>query len=209
MNFNYEELLLKHPFTCLIAGPTMSGKSFFVQRLISYAQNIITPPPERIVWCYGGAWQDSFSSFPNVEFVAGLNFTQNSSKIPTLLIIDDLMCETNDNVTKIFTKGCHHQNMSVIYIVQNLFHKGKEQRTISLNSNYIVMFKNPRDLSQITHLAKQISPGNTKSVHEAFKDATNNPFGYLFLDFKATTVEELRLRTNIFPDENQIVYLTN
>ena len=204
-----DDLLLKHPFTCIVAGPTMCGKSFFVQRLISHAKELIHPPPQKIIWCYGGGWQDSFANFPNVEFVSGLQFPQSTtaSKLPTLLIIDDFMCETNENVTKIFTKGCHHQNMSVVYIVQNLFHKGKEQRTISLNSNYLIMFKNPRDQSQITHLAKQVSPGNTKGVHEAFKDATRNPFGYLFFDFKATTPDELRLRTNIFPNEIQVVYL--
>jgi len=203
------DLLLKHPFTCLVAGPTMCGKSFFVQRLISCAKELINPPPEKIIWCYGGSWQESFADFPNVEFVSGLHFTQNSTAKSVLLIIDDLMCETNENVTKIFTKGCHHQNMSVVYIIQNLFHKGKEQRTISLNSNYLVVFKNARDLTQITHLAKQVSPGNTRVVHEAFKDATTQPFGYLFMDFKPTTPDNLRLRTNIFPNENQVVYLTN
>jgi hypothetical protein len=122
----------------------MSGKSFFVQRLISYAWEIIDPKPERIVWCYGGGWQESFANIPNVEFVSGLHFTQNNSNQPLPLIVDDLMCETDENDTKLFTKGCHHQNMSVIYIVQNLFHKGKEHRTISLNYNYLVMFKTPR-----------------------------------------------------------------
>ena len=207
MEISRSDLLLKHPFTCLVAGPTMSGKSYFVQRLISYASEMIDPKPQRIVWCYGGGWQETFANFPNVEFVSGLHFTRDNSKEPLLLIIDDLMCETDENVTKMFTKGCHHQNMSVIYIVQNLFHKGKEHRTISLNSNYLVMFKNPRDVSQITHLAKQIAPGNTRPVHDAFKDATSHPFGYLFMDFKASTPEELRLRTNIFPDQTQIVYL--
>ena len=34
----------------------------------------------------------------------------------TLLITDDLMSETDDRVTKLFTKGSHHLNCSVIYI---------------------------------------------------------------------------------------------
>ena len=208
MDISSDDLLLKHPFTCLIAGPTMCGKSFFVQKLISHASELISPPPERTVWCYGGEWQESFANFPNVEFISGLQFPENTvGGPPLLLIIDDLMCETDEKVTKIFTRGCHHQNTSVVYIVQNLFHQGKEQRTISLNSNYLVIFKNPRDVSQIGHLAKQISPGNTKVVNEAFKDATKHPFGYLFLDFKPSTNDDLRLRTSIFPDDNQVVYL--
>ena len=193
----------------LCAGASQSGKTCFVQKVITYASTMIYPEPERIIWCYGGEWQDSFSMFPQVEFISGLNYTKNSdTKRPTLLIIDDLMCETNANVTKIFTKGCHHQNMSAIYIVQNLFYKGKEQRTISLNSSYMVIFKNPRDLSQINHLAKQISPaGKSKGVQEAFVDATRRPYGYLFCDFMPTTPEELRLRTNIFPGENTFIYI--
>ena len=47
------------------------------------------------------------------------------------------------------------------------------QRTISLNSQYIVVFKNPRDVSQMTTLAKQMYPGRVKFVQEAFADATS------------------------------------
>jgi hypothetical protein len=45
----------------------------------------------------------------------------------------------------LFTKKSHHRNISVMYIEQNLFHKGKNHRTISLNAHYMVLFKNPRD----------------------------------------------------------------
>ena len=93
------------------------------------------------------------------------------------------MKETNRSVTNLFTEGSHHYNCSVIYIVQNLFNQNKENRTISLNSHYIVVFKNPRDDSQIVHLAKQSYPSRPKIVHEAFLDATSKPFGYLLFDF--------------------------
>ena len=90
-----------------------------------------------------------------------------------LLIIDDLMSETDSRVTKLFTKGSHHKNASVIYISQNLFHKGKENRYISLNSHYLILFKNPRDALQITHLGRQIFPDKGKYFREAFTDATS------------------------------------
>ena len=61
----------------------------------------------------------------------------------------------------LFTKGSHHRNLSVIYIVQNLFHQGKGNRSISLNSHYLVLFKNPRDKLQILTLAKQMYPSET------------------------------------------------
>ena len=38
--------------------------------------------------------------------------------------------------------------------------KGPIHRTISLNTTYIVLFKNCMDMSQVSHLDKQISPGS-------------------------------------------------
>ena len=124
-----------------------------------------------------------------------------------LVIVDDLMSETNDRVTKLFTKGSHHRSLSVMYIVQNLFGKKKEQRTISLNSNYSVVFKNPRDASQVTHLAKQMYPGKTMYLQEAFKEATSIPHGYLLIDLRQETPDHLRLRTRVFPDQSQVAYV--
>ena len=168
---------------------------------------MMTPAPQRIVWCYG-EWQRRFDSVPNVDFIEGLpqreNFDETQS---TLLILDDLMNETNRSVTDLFTKGSHHGDLSVVYIVQNLFNNGKEHRTISLNSHYIVVFKNPCDASQIVHLAKQAYPGKVKAVQEASKDAASAPFGYLLLDFKQCTPDKLRLPAKVFPDEMTVVYV--
>jgi hypothetical protein len=54
MDISRNDLLLKHPFTCLVAGPTLIGKYFLVQRLNSYASVMFDPKPEGIVWCNGG-----------------------------------------------------------------------------------------------------------------------------------------------------------
>ena len=70
------------------------------------------------------------------------------------------------------------------------------------------VFKNPRDVSQVTHLAKQMYPGRVKLVQEAFKDATGVPYGYLLVDLKQDTPEDMRQRTTILPDETvQYVYV--
>jgi len=50
------------------------------------------------------------------------NFTRDFRILTTLtvlLIIDDLVHETDERVANIFTKGSHHRNISVVYIVQN------------------------------------------------------------------------------------------
>ena len=94
-----------------------------------------------------------------------------------------------------------------MYLTQNLFYKSKQTRTMSLNAHYIVLFKNPRDAMQISTLGRQMYPGQNKFLVEAFKNATEKPFGYLLLDLKPDTDEKYRVRTNIFPDERQYVYI--
>jgi hypothetical protein len=42
-----------HPFTSMIAGPTGSGKSMFVRRFVPNIKHMMTPKPDRILWCYG------------------------------------------------------------------------------------------------------------------------------------------------------------
>jgi hypothetical protein len=197
----------KHPFTGIIAGPTGSGKSVFTFKFISEVDSMISPPPEKIIYCYG-EYQPMFSEYPQVTFNEGLpDLAQFDGKERTLLILDDLMSETNDSVSNIFTKVSHHRNVSVLYLSQNLFYKSKQNRTISLNAHYIVLFKNPRDALQVATLARQMYPGQSKFLVEAFKDATEKPFGYLLLDLKPDTDEKYRIRTNIFPGERQFVYL--
>ena len=198
---------LKHPFTCMVVGPTQCGKTRFVLELICRSSSI-HPPPERILWCFG-CFQDLFRSVDGVEFLEGLpdmNILDEGKK-RTLLIIDDLMSETDSRVTKIFTKGSHHLNCSVIYISQNLFNKGKENTNICLNTHYLVLFKNPRDSAQIVHLGRQIFPDAIKYFKESFADATSLLYGYLLIDLRTTTPDLLRLRTDIFSDDRTVVYV--
>ena len=107
----------------------------------------------------------------------------------------------------LFTTKSHHRNISVMYIVQNLFHRGKHHRTISLNSHYMVLFKNPRDVSQIMALAHHMYPSRTHFFLEAFARATARPHGYMAIDMKQNTPDILRLRTFIFPSEEQKAYV--
>ena len=65
-----------------------------------------------------------------------------------MIVVDDHMSDVNQLVADIFTKFSHHRNISVLHLTQNLFDKNKYARTISLNSHYLVLFKNCRDAGQ-------------------------------------------------------------
>ena len=197
----------KHPFTSIIAGLTGCGKTQFVLTFLQHIDELVTPTPSKVVYSFA-EWQPAYRQLPSyVTLVEGSPAIPDFSKDPMLIIIDDQMDTTSKSITSLFTKGSHHRNISVIYIVQNLFDSNKEHRTISLNAHYLVLFKNPRDGSQITHLAKQMYPGQTKYVQEAFALATREPHGYLLLDLKQSTPDNMRTRSHIFPGEIQEVYI--
>ena len=199
----------QHPFTCIVAGPTGCGKTTFVARLLRNASAMIDPPPERVTWYYS-EWQKAYENLadiPNMRLEEGLPTSFDNGK-RGLVVLDDLMAETDSRVTNLFTKKSHHSDTSVIYLVQNLFSKNKESRTISLNAQYMIVFKNPRDSSQLANLARQMYPGRGAFVQEAFADATASPYGYLLIDLKQNTPDDMRLRTSVLPDDaHQWVYV--
>ena len=208
------EVQLRHPFSMMICGGRGAGKSFFTKNLIKYRNSIVNKKIQRIVWCYGKHQPQLLaelkSYFPNIEYIHGLPSDLDEMFDITktnLLVLDDLMdqASSDQRISQLFTRG-RHQNLSLVYLTQNLFLA--KQRTISLNSDYIVVFKNARDQSQFHHLAKQFLPDNSKFLFWAFKDSTKKPYSYIFLDTRPETIDKYRVRTNILPNEApQFVYI--
>lgn len=75
-------------------------------------------------------------------------------------------------------------------------------RDVHLNSQYVILFQNPRDRSQFGHFARQIEPQKSGRLIEAYKDATSRPYSHLLIDMKPETPEILRYRADtlsVFP----------
>jgi DNA polymerase III delta prime subunit len=203
-------LPFKHPCTIIVAGPTQSGKSTFIQNLIREKHTLFDQNLSEIIYCLprGQPVGDNLRNVVKVfEGIPEADLFSDCK--PRLVILDDLMRETDGNVVDLFTKGSHHYNISVVFITQNIFNQGKGQRDISLNAHYIICFKNPRDKNQIMNLSRQVYPEDTKFLQEAYKDATSKAFGYLLLDLTQTQQEKYRFRSNIFTFDNpqNIIYI--
>lgn len=195
---------LKAPFTLLLAGPTSSGKTDLVISLMNDIRNTtnITKDIVRVLICYG-IWQEKYNNFhhPDVVFSFHEGFCHDfEDHKPDVIILDDLMNELarNKEVCNVFTKKSHHENISVIFITQNLFHQSKEMRTMSLNSHYIILMKAPRDKQQIMTLGRQIYPKKGNLFMEAYELATSNAYGHLLIDLTSSTPDNLRLRQRLF-----------
>lgn len=201
-------LLFQHPFTAVIAGPTSSGKTVFVRRLLENYKELTTfdCAPLRVLYCYGQFQSGVENTIIDVAIkpVEGLaDESLIESYKPHLVIIDDLMNElkSSSELSALFTKKSHHLRISVIFILQNLFCKGNEIRNISLNCHYIVAMKSPRDRQQLKVIGRQMGADDMPHFVESYDDATSQPYGYLLLDFTQTCPDALRKRTSIFPGD--------
>jgi hypothetical protein len=117
-------------------------------------------------------------------------------------MLNDVMDSAySTKVSELFTKGSHHRNIILVLITQHLFHQGPSSRDFPFNTKYMVVFKNPRDKTQIVHLAQHIYPENMCSFHKIYLDVCRDPHTYLFLDLKQSINDLLRFRTKIFRDE--------
>jgi hypothetical protein len=142
-----------------------------------------------------------------IEGHVNIDELKNDISEPRLLIIDDMIAEMTGpskkgDLNTLFTKGAHHWNVSVILIVQNLFHSGL--RNSRLNAHYVFLFKSP-DKMQINNFGRQLYPGKAKILTEAYADAVNGgkKFNPLLVDLTCEIDERFRLRANILPDDER------
>ena len=58
---------------------------------------------------------------------------------------------SDDMAADLFTEGAHRRNINLVFIMQNLFFRGKQSRTVSVNAHYIylILLKNSRDRQQL------------------------------------------------------------
>ena len=207
------------------AGPSNCGKSTFAVNLIRYRHILFNEDIRKII-IVTPYEQSIFNELKkteennNVDIIYELptyeeieHFADKHKTEGLILLLDDVMEEmqTKLKLSRIFTKLCHHKHLTCILCVQNLFFQNDEYRNMSLNSSYLSLFSNPRDLRQISHLGSTMYPGHAAEFVDAFKKATKEAYSYLFIDYKQKTRDFIRLRTNILPTdaEPMTIYMPN
>jgi len=113
-SINVEDLKFKIPFGMIISGPSNSGKTKLLLRILDSVNELFTPEPSAIVYCYG----EYHSYIPKLEskgfkIFSGLPSDEQLVNLPRpyLLVLDDLMLTLNElTLSELFTKKAHHQN---------------------------------------------------------------------------------------------------
>ena len=202
------ETMIRQPASVIVTGPSGSGKSELVQKLLK-ENTLFDPPPKKVVYCYD-RWQPRFDRMKrqsNVLFYKGLPpegalvkwFKADQHGI---LVLDDLMEESGNDkrVMDLFTKDSHHRGITALYITQDLFPPGKFAKTINRNAHYVICFKSPRDKTGICHLLLQVYPDRWRQVLQLFLKLTSRPFGYFMLDLHPASEDCLRIWSHLTKD---------
>ena len=212
------------PSNMMIVGPTSSGKTTWLKNLIKHKDEYFNVKPQVMLLFYkepqkiydeieqimsdGKTDEEKlpvFKKYKNIpKSVEELKdaFIAYPKNIPKIVVFDDYLDEVGPALKHLFTVLTHHYNCFTIFLSQTLFDKTKELRTLSINTQYMVLFNNPRDRMSISQLAKQVFPGKVDLLNQAYQKATKGrAYGYLLLDFHQRQDDRIRLRSHIFPNE--------
>ena len=138
------------PYSLLLCGPTSCGKTTWIVELLKSREELCTHMPKKLIWIYGVEQPDLLKTIKEIwaphqcEFVEGFpedlmsRLEKNKRSWKSLCIFDDVMNDVSSNATisKLFTRGRSHLECSLVLMLQNIFPKGSQSRTISINAQY-------------------------------------------------------------------------
>jgi len=205
LTFLNKDLKFKLPFGMIISGPSSSGKSTLLLTLIAESEELIHPKPKSILYCFGEmnnivpllqkSGVDVFSGVPPEDLI-------KRYPKPLLLILDDLNLSIDEKyLSELFTKKSHHQNFSIIFVTQNLF--DKKIKVARQNSQYLMLMRSPNSMLSIRNIGVHLFPKQLDYFLDSYRQATKKPYGYLLVDMHASSDPSLRLRTNIFKEDDE------
>lgn len=205
------------PCNINLVAPTMSGKTQLVMNLLRQKEALFSPPPKKVLYAYA-EWQDKFDwmqeVIPDIEFHQGLPSASfmddwSSDNEPQALILDDLMTSiaSSAEMVQLYTVKCHHRQITTMTLQHSLYPPGKHSKTLSLNVNYFVLFRNQRDLLQIQCFGRQCFPNNSKYFMDSYNKATSEPYGFLVVDLDPRSDKKYQLRSHILEGQTPVVYV--
>lgn len=221
-------VVMDAPFSMIVSGPSMSGKTEFVCKLLENRRDMIKPEPAHIWWFHGQTqeFHDDLqrrvgsSSISLIERFPTLEDVQLFNKDPTtpkVLVLDDLISDVSgsgkeknakrDILDNLFFKVAHHTNTSVIFITQTLY-RNSALKNITESANYVVLFAGSMAVDQARKLSqKQYSKAYYLvdiMENPRIEGVSKDSHFYLFIDMRVNNIKDhnaIPWRYNIFPDD--------
>ena len=208
-----------------ICGPSQSGKTYWIYNLLFHLEKMIVPSIVKIVYLYT-TYQPLYDKIKavirekkniSIEFIIcekdipRADDIQTNLSDNTLVILDDLMTittsskENTTNLDNFASRDSHHSNISVIFTCQNLCYGNGKLRNTRINSQYTLLFKNIGDRRNMNMIAD--NKGVKRDVFNCvLSDIEQSRYGHLLFDNCASSYENTRVRTNVFPNEKTVIY---
>jgi hypothetical protein len=77
-----------------------------------------------------------------------------------------------------------------------------------INAQYLILMRAPNAALSIRNIGTQLFPRQLEYFLNAYRNATALSYGYLMVDLHAGSDPLLRLRTNIFKNEEKTLYIS-
>lgn len=212
-----------------LVGPSQVGKSEFALRCLQDNAALLggseSNKPLSLTYLYNFhnpmVHKISQLPLPNVVVRQGLDpaiietpedyFGMPQKGLGHILVIDDLGTESANSpaVTRLFTQGVHHLNLTIIIINHSIFFEGKERKLQQQQATYMVLFKSPRSLDSVCRLSQQLGGlGSLKALKFAFSCICAQDYTPLVIDLSKDTDQQLMLVSNILPEQYPVVVYT-
>ena len=106
----------------IVSEPSSSGRTVFTKEVLNKSDKQFE---KNIYWFYS-EWQDGYKYFPGIRFVSGMLSSLDAYlelSGPKAIVCDDMImqCASSELIAQHFTQTRHHQNISVISILQNFY----------------------------------------------------------------------------------------
>ncbi len=217
----------KAPFTCIINGPSKSGKSTFIDYVLKNQRECTTVEGRYdflVVWYQN--WQNIYRDWggliSSTWFHQGIPEKREEEEMLDLfkssrqnfLVLDDIDVPEKDYakfMTRLFTVYSHHKNLSIIYATHHLFLPNRHSVMLTRNADYLVLLASPRDKSAVRTLGFQCMPkhGGGDFLLSAYEMATTPQEGVrgrLICDWTPGTPDQLRFRETLERGKPLICY---
>ena len=206
------DIRFKENFKIFLCGPSRCGKTVFIKDLLENMSSITKQNISKVIYVYK-VWQSIFEDMHSqglvnifleekdniIEKIKNLAYGETS-----LIIFDDLINSKNlEEISNLFVVDGRHSNYSLIFTSQRMFVNNEYFRQISNNCDYIVVFRNPRNYSEIRTLAQQLTPIGLDLL-DIYTKATKDPFSYLLINLTQECSEDLKFISHLFDYDHYV-----
>ena len=210
--------LLQCPGSLLLNGPSFSGKTSTLCRILLHRDTLFSHTFKNIVYCYEESPSMISKAVDGIQLHHGLpdqetldSWIDAYDEHPWLLALDDMSIDfyNSDISASLLSRLVHHHFCFLIVISHSLFGGGKNARLASLNFHYFILTRNCRDTQQVARFGVQLfGKGSSRQFLQIYQDATDilstqRP-GYLFINSHPQFSHRSRmLFTNIFDEDGE------